>query len=68
MAEATSPVTIRLDRDLHRRASALVRATGGTFRELIETGLRQEINNRMGDSDLAAVVETLAAYNQKVSG
>ena len=67
MASKTHPVTIRLDRDLHSEAAAISKATGRTFREIVESGLRKEVKRQMRDGELAEVVRTLTVYERKIT-
>jgi hypothetical protein len=60
--EKTQAVTVRLDRDLHADAAAISKVTGKPFRELVERGLRREVEDRLQDGRLAHAVATVKGY------
>ena len=65
MHERTHPVTVRLDQALHREATAVARVTGGTFRELVEAGLRHVLDERLKNvTGLAAAVDVVVGFRQ----
>jgi len=68
MSVKTNPVTVRLDPELHKEASAIAKVTGETFRGLVETGLRSVVTERLKDGRLAEAVRTLTRYERTVEG
>ena len=60
MSVKTHPISVRLDQDLHREASVVARLSDTTFQQLVEDGLRSEIERRLQDGKLAATLRTLA--------
>jgi len=65
MADETQPVTIRLDRELHREASAVAKVIGQTFRKFVEDGIRGEITKRINaDTRIREVVQAANRYTR----
>lgn len=60
MDERRQAVTIRLDAELHREASAVAKLSGSSLRALVESGLRREVDDRLRDSRLGETVRSLA--------
>lgn len=62
------PVTIRLSSELYENASVIAEVGGTSLRDMVESGLRSEVDARLrtGGDELERAIAAVRTYREKV--
>jgi hypothetical protein len=62
----TKVLSVRVEKDLYQEVADVAAVSGLSLRDLVESGLKREMNERRGDDALDRALSAVRTYREKI--